>query len=203
MTHINTKQSNQYTNNDFSARKQLQTRLSIFSASHPFPIESNFWTLFLVWCFKLLMNKMSIFASTTLREHLSPIPSFPRDGNASITESTLALLRQNLTTNYVEITEDGKSQTVHPIPLLLMKLVWRLGYLTCPMLMMIRLAQWNYKTSFKVDAGIFVYTRRGILAYVVSRFITKSLEGTKSPKRLWARPIKKLILTPQEKKSPN
>ena len=113
-------QSNQYHEQRLQRKKpNYKPESSIFSASLPFPIKSNFWILFLVEVvfqiadeqnvnFRIYNTEGTIITNTQLP---------PQIRNASITDSTLAILRQNPTTNYVEITEDGKIKIAPPIPL--------------------------------------------------------------------------------------
>ena len=122
---------------------------------------------------------MSTFASTTPRERSSPIPNFPStDGNASITESTLAILRQNPTTNYVEITEDGQNQNRSSYSFISNESgvaigVLNLSYVDDDSLSAMELQNF---LSRLMQVYLFILGVAIILAYVVSRFITKSLE---------------------------
>ena len=102
----------------------------------------------------------------------------PSEGDESITESTLTSLRQNPTTNYVEITEDGKSQNRSSYSFIINETgvaigVLNLSYVDDDSLSAMELQNF---LSRLMQVYLFILGVAIILAYVVSRFITKSLE---------------------------
>ena len=174
-------QSNQYHEQRLQRKEaQLQTRIEYILSQSPFPnLEQFLDSIFGEVVFQIADEQNVNFRIYNTEGTLitnTQLP--PTDGNASITEATLAILRQNPTTNYVEITEDGQSQNRSSYSFISNESgvaigVLNLSYVDDDSLSAMELQNF---LSRLMQVYLFILGVAIILAYVVSRFITKSLE---------------------------
>jgi two-component system nitrogen regulation sensor histidine kinase NtrY len=174
-------QSNQYHEQRLQRKEaQLQTRIEYILSQSSFPNREEFLdSIFGEVVFQIADEQNVNFRIYNTEGTLitnTQLP--PTEGNASITESTLAILRQNPTTNYVEITEDGQSQNRSSYSFISNESgvtigVLNLSYVDDDSLSAMELQNF---LSRLMQVYLFILGVAIILAYVVSRFITKSLE---------------------------
>ena len=174
-------QSNQYHEQRLHRKEaQLQTRIEYILSQSPFPNREQFLdSIFGEVVFQIADEQNVNFRIYNTEGTLitnTQLP--PTDGNASITEAILATLRQNPTTNYVEITEDGQSQNRSSYSFISNESgvaigVLNLSYVDDDSLSAMELQNF---LSRLMQVYLFILGVAIILAYVVSRFITKSLE---------------------------
>ena len=174
-------QSNQYHEQRLQRKEaQLQTRIEYILSQSPFPNREQFLdSIFGEVVFQIADEQnvnFRIFNTEGTLITNTQLP--PTDGNASITESTLAILRQNPNTNYVEITEDGQNQNRSSYSFISNESgvaigVLNLSYVDDDSLSAMELQNF---LSRLMQVYLFILGVAIILAYVVSRFITKSLE---------------------------
>mgnify|MGYP003296954220 CR=1 FL=1 len=174
-------QSNQYHEQRLQRKEaQLQTRIEYILSQSPFPNREQFLdSIFGEVVFQIADEQnvnFRIYSTEGMLITNTQLP--PTEGNLSITESTLAILRQNPTTNYVEITEDGQSQNRSSYSFISNESgvaigVLNLSYVDDDSLSAMELQNF---LSRLMQVYLFILGVAIILAYVVSRFITKSLE---------------------------
>jgi len=174
-------QSNQYHEQRLQRKEaQLQTRIEYILSQSSFPNREEFLdSIFGEVVFQIADEQNVNFRIYNTDGTLitnTQLP--PTEGNSSITESTLAILRQNPTTNYVEITEDGQSQNRSSYSFISNESgvtigVLNLSYVDDDSLSAMELQNF---LSRLMQVYLFILGVAIILAYVVSRFITKSLE---------------------------
>jgi two-component system nitrogen regulation sensor histidine kinase NtrY len=174
-------QSNQYHEQRLQRKEaQLQTRIEYILSQSPFPNREEFLdSIFGEVVFQISDEQNVNFRIYSTEGTLitnTQLP--PTEGNASISESTLAILRQHPTTNHVEITEDGQSQNRSSYSFISNKSgvaigVLNLSYVDDDSLSAMELQNF---LSRLMQVYLFILGVAIILAYVVSRFITKSLE---------------------------
>ena len=174
-------QSNQYHEQRLQRKEaQLQTRIEYILNQSPFPNREQFLdSIFGKVVFQIADEQNVNFRIYNTEGILITNTNIPSSaGNESITESTLDLLRRNPTKNYVEITEDGKSQNRSSYSFITNETgvaigVLNLSYVDDDSLSAMELQNF---LSRLMQVYLFILVVAIILAYVVSRFITKSLE---------------------------
>ena len=174
-------QSNQYHEQRLQRKEaQLQTRIEYILNQSPFPDREQFLdSIFGEVVFQIADEQnvnFRIYNTEGMLITNTKIP--PSEGDESISESTLTSLRQNPTTNYVEITEDGKIQNRSSYSFITNETgvaigVLNLSYVDDDSLSAMELQNF---LSRLMQVYLFILGVAIILAYVVSRFITKSLE---------------------------
>ena len=174
-------QSNQYHEQRLQRKEaQLQTRIEYILSQSSFPNREEFLdSIFGEVVFQIADEQNVNFRIYNTEGTLitnTQLP--PTEGNASITESTLAILRQNPTTNYVEIMEDGQSQNRSSYSFISNKSGLAIGVLNLSYVDDDSLSAMELQNflSRLMQVYLFILGVAIILAYVVSRFITKSLE---------------------------
>ena len=203
-------QSNQYHEQRLQRKEaQLQTRIEYILSQSSFPnLEQFLDSIFGEVVFQIAdAQNVNFRIYNTEGTLITNTQLPPTDGNASITEATLAILRQNPTTNYVEITEDGQSQNRSSYSFISNESgvaigVLNLSYVDDDSLSAMELQNF---LSRLMQVYLFILGVAIILAYVVSRFITKSLEeiSDKITQTALGTTNQKFISIPREKNSPN
>ena len=174
-------QSNQYHEQRLQRKEaQLQTRIEYILSQSPFPNREQFLdSIFGEVVFQIADEQNVNFRIYNTEGTLITNTQFlPTGENEAITKSILTILSQNPTTNYVEITEDGENQNRSsysfisnesgvPIGIL------NLSYIDDDSLSAMELQNF---LSRLMQVYLFILAIAIILAYVVSRFITKSLQ---------------------------
>lgn len=174
-------QSNQYHQQRLQRKEaQLQTRIEYILSQSSYPNSETFLdSIFGEVVFQIADEQnvnFRIYNTTgnlVTNTQLSPI-----DANAPIGETTLHILRQNPTTNYVEITEDGQSQNRSSYSFIKNETGTAIGILNLSYVDDDSLTAMELQNflSRLMQVYLFILGVAIILAYVVSRFITKSLE---------------------------
>ena len=174
-------QSNHYHEQRLQRKEaQLQTRIEYILSQSPFPNREQFLdSIFGEVVFQIADEQNVNFRIYNTEGTLITNTQFlPTGENEAITKSILTILSQNPTTNYVEITEDGENQNRSsysfisnesgvPIGIL------NLSYIDDDSLSAMELQNF---LSRLMQVYLFILAIAIILAYVVSRFITKSLQ---------------------------
>ena len=174
-------QSNQYHEQRLQRKEaQLQTRIEYILSQSSFPNREQFLdSIFGEVVFQIADEQNVNFRIYNTEGTLITNTQFlPTGENEAITKSILTILSQNPTTNYVEITEDGENQNRSsysfisnesgvPIGIL------NLSYIDDDSLSAMELQNF---LSRLMQVYLFILAIAIILAYVVSRFITKSLQ---------------------------
>ena len=174
-------QSNQYHEQRLQRKEaQLQTRIEYILSQSPFPNREQFLdSIFGEVVFQIADEQNVNFRIYNTEGTLITNTQFlPTGENEAITKSILTILSQNPTTNYVEITEDGENQNRSsysfisnesgvPIGIL------NLSYIDDDSLSAMELQNF---LSRLMQVYLFILAIAIVLAYVVSRFITKSLQ---------------------------
>jgi signal transduction histidine kinase len=174
-------QSNQYHQQRLQRKEaQLQTRIEYILSQSPYPNSESFLdSIFGEVVFQIADEQnvnFRIYNTTgnlVTNTQLSPI-----DANTSIGETTLAILRQNPTTNHVEITEDGQNQNRSSYSFIKNQTGTAIGILNLYYVDDDSLTAMELQNflSRLMQVYLFILGVAIILAYVVSRYITKSLE---------------------------
>ena len=144
-------QSNQYHEQRLQRKEaQLQTRIEYILSQSPFPNREQFLdSIFGKVVFQIADEQNVNFRIFNTEGTLITNTQLPlADGNASITESTLAILRQNPNTNHVEITEDGQNQNRSSYSFISNESGVAIGVLNLSYVDDDSFSAMNYKTSF-------------------------------------------------------
>ena len=172
-------QSNQYHELRLERKEaQLQTRIEYILSQSPFPNSEQFLdSIFGEVVFQIADEQNVNFKIFNTDGELITNTQLPTsDEDVSISSGNLALLHQNPSKNFVEISADGenrsaysfiKNDTGETIGIL------NLSYVDDDSLSAMELQNF---LSRLLQVYLFIFGVAIILAYVVSRFITKSLE---------------------------
>ena len=174
-------QSNQYHEQRLQRKEaQLQTRIEYILSQSPFPNRGEFLdSIFGEVVFQIADEQNVNFRIYNTEGMLITNTQLPsKDGNQLIKESTLDLLHQNPTSNYVEISEDGQSQNRSSYSFISNENGVAIGILNLSYVDDDSLSAMELQNflSRLMQVYLFILGVAIILAYVVSRFITKSLE---------------------------
>ena len=174
-------QSNQYHEQRLQRKEaQLQTRIEYILSQSPFPnLEQFLDSIFGEVVFQIADEQNVNFRIYNTKGMLITNTQLPsKDGNQLIKESTLDLLHQNPTSNYVEISEDGQSQNRSSYSFISNENGAAIGILNLSYVDDDSLSAMELQNflSRLMQVYLFILGVAIILAYVVSRFITKSLE---------------------------
>ena len=174
-------QSNQYHEQRLQRKEaQLQTRIEYILSQSSFPNREEFLdSIFGEVVFQIADEQNVNFRIYNTEGMLITNTQLPsKDGNQLIKESTLDLLHQNPTSNYVEISEDGQSQNRSSYSFISNENGVAIGILNLSYVDDDSLSAMELQNflSRLMQVYLFILGVAIILAYVVSRFITKSLE---------------------------